>query len=1133
MGTNAAGLKAKLDSFRENIKLFSFPSVITVQETKYRKCANFKLENYQIFEKVRPGFGGGLLTAINKSLDPVLIQSVNEDIEMLVVQCNIGKENVRVINAYGPQEDDAFNKKILFWQTLEQEINAAKNANCLTLIEMDANAKLGKNVLKQDPHQISENGKLLKYMIERENLVLLNSSELCKGAITRHRVTKIKEEKSIIDYILVCEKLAAFFELMYIDEERIFPLTKYATTKGIKKIVESDHNILYAKFVIQYRNTPWKKEKHEVFNLKNPECQAKFSELTSDSSKLRKCFTGDQPFPEQCNKFFKSLDDILHQSFRKVKIGKPLKNAEIQELIRQKSKFKIFLNKNISQKKKAEVRTKITQIEDQLSNLSSSKNSKIVEEHLKSLEGNGGKFSQTGMWRLKSRLWPKPKDAPMAKYDGKGNLVASPLALKQLYIEHYKQRLAHREIRTDYRENYEKKVRLWKLRSDRLKVKVTADWSVQELRTAIKLLKNNKSRDPSGLLNELFKYPVIGRDLETAILKLINGIKSENFIPPPLQMSNITTIYKSSGSRHDLESDRGIFSLSVYRKIIDKLIYQEKYPLIDQNMSYSNIGARKKRNIKNHLFIIYAVINSVIKSESCVDIQIYDLVKAFDVLWLQDTMNDLWDTLPERSRDDRLGLIYQLSKENLVAVNTAVGQTDRVTIPEFTAQGGTWGPMLCSNTIDSVGKVSEQFGQFYLYKNIARIIPLAMIDDLIAVRSCGFDAIETNITINTIIELKKLQFHIPGDNKKSKCHFLHIGKKNKNCPGMKVHGVRTGRVTEAVYLGDIIRKDGKNNSNIKDRVRKGLGIVTNIMNILETITFGSKYFEIAVTMRQALLINGILTNSEVWHGTTKAQFEELEEVDKLLIRRILNAPIYACIESLYLELGLTPIHIIIKGRRIKYLHYLLRLSESEMLFKVFQAQWNHPVKDDWTITVQQDLKDFKINLSLEEIKGKTEWSFKRLVKKKSNEYALDYLLKMKQKHSKMDNLQYEELKIQNYLKDENITVKEAQNLFKYRTKVARFKENFKNMYEEKGCPFCLIQPDTQSHCVQCPIIKESINIKGDYSDIFSEDIPKEISQTLLDITKFRENILSPVGGPSASDDAANRCRDNMHLFELG
>ena len=125
---------------------------------------------------------------------------------------------------------------------------------------------------------------------------------------------------------------------------------------------------------------------------------------------------------------------------------------------------------------------------------------------------------------------------------------------------------------------------------------------------------------------------------------------------------------------------------------------------------------------------------------------------------------------------------------------------------------------------------------------------------------------------------------------------------------------------------------------------------------------------------------------------------EVEEVDRLLIRRIFNAPISACVESLYLELGLTPIHIIVKSRRVKYLHYLLRLKESEMLFKVFQAQLKYPVRDDWTITVKQDLEDLRINLSLEEIKGKSEWSFKKLVKMKTKEYALDYLLKLKGKH---------------------------------------------------------------------------------------------------------------------------------------
>jgi hypothetical protein len=37
------------------------------------------------------------------------------------------------------------------------------------------------------------------------------------------------------------------------------------------------------------------------------------------------------------------------------------------------------------------------------------------------------------------------------------------------------------------------------------------------------------------------------------------------------------------------------------------------------------------------------------------------------------------------------GLVYQTSKTNMVAVNTAVGQSERTNIPEITTQGGTWG----------------------------------------------------------------------------------------------------------------------------------------------------------------------------------------------------------------------------------------------------------------------------------------------------------------------------------------------------------------------------------------------------------------------------------------------------------
>ena len=197
---------------------------------------------------------------------------------------------------------------------------------------------------------------------------------------------------------------------------------------------------------------------------------------------------------------------------------------------------------------------------------------------------------------------------------------------------------------------------------------------------------------------------------------------------------------------------------------------------------------------------------------------------------------------------------------------------------------------------------------------------------------------------------------------------MHIGKQTNTCPSMKVHGKVADMVSEAVYLGDVVSQDGKNTKNVQNRVSKGMGIVTEIMDILNTVSFGSKYFEIAIILREAKLINGILTNVEVWYGLQTKEICELEEVDKLLLRRIFQVPNSACIESLYLELGLTPIRGIIKARRINYLHTLLQLKDEEMLFRFFEAQWKYPVKNYWVNQVKEDLLDFDLDLTLDDIK---------------------------------------------------------------------------------------------------------------------------------------------------------------------
>ena len=111
-------------------------------------------------------------------------------------------------------------------------------------------------------------------------------------------------------------------------------------------------------------------------------------------------------------------------------------------------------------------------------------------------------------------------------------------------------------------------------------------------------------------------------------------------------------------------------------------------------------------------------------------------------------------------------------------------------------------------------------------------------------------------------------------------------------------------VKSDTYLGDVISADGRNTENIKSRVSKGLGIVSQIMNLMDIVNFGEHYFEIGMLLRESMLINGILTNSEVWYNLLKSEIKELEDIDKLLLRRMLNVPESTPGEAYHIELGI-------------------------------------------------------------------------------------------------------------------------------------------------------------------------------------------------------------------------------------
>ena len=496
----------------------------------------------------------------------------------------------------------------------------------MIIIQLDANAKIGKKHVRNDPNYGTPNGRILLDIVERQNLTIVNTMELCKGVITRERITAIKTERSVIDYIIICEGMKKFLEEMIIDEDRVHVLTKRVK----RKQTMSNHNILYSKFSIHFDPKP-KTVRREFFNLKDRECQAAFLKKTSTTELLSSSFDPNLSFGHNANVFFKNLKGRIQKCFKKIRINKGGKishkegNNPIMSMMKLKTELKRFL-KNCNCQIGKEIATKrLEEVEKYLNDHCAEKNAETVREYVQGVENDAGNFSQLKLWKLKQKLCPKNPDPPMAKKDRNGNLITSPESLKSLYLKTYQNRLQNREMKNELLDVFFLKEELWSSRMEELRNSKTNPWTVADLRRAISSLKKNKTSDPNGLINEIFMEECAGNDMETTMLLLLNGIKENFQFPEYILRQNISTLFKNKGSRLEMNSARGIFILSTIKKILDNLFILTRFVDIDKNMSNSDIGARKGRNVKDNLFLIYGIINSVIRgNEPSIDIQIYE-----------------------------------------------------------------------------------------------------------------------------------------------------------------------------------------------------------------------------------------------------------------------------------------------------------------------------------------------------------------------------------------------------------------------------------------------------------------------------------------------------------------------------
>ena len=335
-------------------------------------------------------------------------------------------------------------------------------------------------------------------------------------------------------------------------------------------------------------------------------------------------------------KFLRVLKSIVHKSLKKVKIRKERK-SEYQELY---TKWTHVRNKEdeVSIRRSKE-------IESELADKYSENIYKEIKDEIENIKHDEGGLNSGNLWKLKNKLHKKyPEDGPTAMMDKTGNLVTNQNEILELSMKHYKNVLRNRPIKDDLKEHEKERETLGIVRMNEASKNKTPDWDLEDLEEVLKGLKNKKCRDPLGYINEIYNPSVCGHDLKVAILKMMNRIKEQQQYPQCLELCNISSIFKRKGSRNDFNQYRGIFCVVIFRTILERLIYNDEYYNIDDNLSDANVANRKHRNIQDNLFVVNAVLNSVKQGpEEALDLCAYDVDKCFDSLWTYECMNDLYE----------------------------------------------------------------------------------------------------------------------------------------------------------------------------------------------------------------------------------------------------------------------------------------------------------------------------------------------------------------------------------------------------------------------------------------------------------------------------------------------------------
>ena len=246
---------------------------------------------------------------------------------------------------------------------------------------------------------------------------------------------------------------------------------------------------------------------------------------------------------------------------------------------------------------------------------------------------------------------------------------------------------------------------------------------------------------------------------------------------------------------------------------------------------------------------------------------------------------------------------------------------------------------------------------------------------------------------------------------------------------------------------------GNNKGLIRDRTVKGTRCLVSYLSECYEVTRGCKAIKSLLLLYKTVYLPTVIFNSEAWDNLTKSDITRLQVLQMKFLKRILQTPKSTPNCLVLLELGVLPIEYEIKNRQLNFLHHIVTLDEQDPVLRCYTEQKKYPFENNWAKDIKETFSHLGLQHSEGEIANMTKDQWKRIVKKKLNETALEDLHNQKSRLKKGSIInRYQELSTKKYF--EELNASDARTFFKIRAEVYDIKTFRKYQYDDDVCRLC-------------------------------------------------------------------------------